>query len=229
MAIKHVKKVHNQRFTFMDAILLLLLTGWNLPVTVVPAGYGTITATPVYTSEKYFGLFKVDNEYFDDFTSAVNYAAGTKVIYLNADAFLEEAIELGGVSATLNLNGKNVTVADSVTTVFDVQSGAKFTITGDGAFNNVSNLVTASGAATVNLDATGSGVVVNHKAVENDTTIINTFRMHDRSVLNVSGFVTVNAYNGKKPFHRFSLNYLKVLHFLNYDTCKKCYLQEFPL
>ena len=32
MAIKHVKKVHNQRFTFMDAILLLLLTAFAVTI-----------------------------------------------------------------------------------------------------------------------------------------------------------------------------------------------------
>lgn len=32
MAIKHIKKVHNQRFTFMDAILLLLLTAFAVTI-----------------------------------------------------------------------------------------------------------------------------------------------------------------------------------------------------
>jgi putative aldouronate transport system permease protein len=40
MAIKHVKKVHNQRFTFMDAILLLLLTAFA--VTIVFPFYTSI-------------------------------------------------------------------------------------------------------------------------------------------------------------------------------------------
>ena len=40
MAIKHIKKVHNQRFTFMDAILLLLLTAFA--VTIVFPFYTSI-------------------------------------------------------------------------------------------------------------------------------------------------------------------------------------------
>ena len=50
MATKHVKKVHNQRFTFMDAILLLLLTAFA--ITIVFPFYTSIIVS-IMTEHEY--------------------------------------------------------------------------------------------------------------------------------------------------------------------------------
>ena len=49
MAIKHVKKVHNQRFTLMDAILLVLLTAFA--VTIVFPFYTSIIVSIMFILE----------------------------------------------------------------------------------------------------------------------------------------------------------------------------------
>ena len=89
------------------------------------------------------GKFVVKGKGYETWADAVSAADNTHTIYINEDWTLDTGITLSGeaTNVKINLNGKTVTVADAVVNAFNLSSGAKLTISGDGKFDNVSCLV----------------------------------------------------------------------------------------
>ena len=162
---------------------------------------GTLALAVFASADGIKGKFVVAGVGYETWSEAIEAADNTHTIYLNENVTLEKELNLFGAETRvrINLNGKTVSVADEVATAFVLKEGTKFTLSGSGTFENVSGLVSASGASTIKVEATGkNGIVVNHRQVAEDSTSFSTFRFLDGSSLDVSGFLTVNAYNGKR-------------------------------
>ncbi len=188
----------------IEELTITYVTGWTLPVSV-PNDYNLtgneINATPITEIGELSIL--ADGIGYETLAEAVVGAKGATITLFD-DITVDAAVSVAGINATINLNGKSIIAGDAAERVFNVSAGGSLTITGAGAFENVLTVIGASGENTlVNFDADGatSGVVINHRTIEDgaDTsTAISTFYITDKASLNVSGLVTVNAYNGQR-------------------------------
>ena len=146
------------------------------------------------------GNFVVQGEGYETWGEAVDAAKNTYTIYLNKNLEIAETIAISGADTKVkfDLNGKSLSQTDDINVLFRVSGGASLTITGSGTFDNVLTLVTATGSSKITLNATGSGIVINHKEVDTAKTVISTFRIYDNSGIDVFGAVTVNGINGSR-------------------------------
>ncbi len=113
-------------------------------------------------------------------------------IYLNKEWTLDTGLTLSGenTNVKVNLNGKTVSTEDG-SKLFNVINGAELTIEGEGTIDNNGEIVIGSNSsATVTIDATGSGIVINNNA---SGVSVNAFRFYSGSTLNVYGALVVNT------------------------------------
>ena len=183
----------------------ITVTGWTLPVSV-PNGYEctglVINATPVTSTSEF--VIMAGGVGYETLAAAVAGANGA-TITIYKDITVGAVINLNGIEASINLNGKTITAENNIWTVFYVTNGGSLTVTGTGAFDKVGTVAAANGAnSVVNFYADGAtdGIVINHKWADanggdSDSTL-SAFSMLSKTTLNVSGLVTVNAYNGRR-------------------------------
>ncbi len=181
------------------------VTGWTLPVSV-PNGYECagleINATPVTSTSEF--VIMAGGVGYETLAAAVAGANGA-TITIYKDITVGAVINLKGIEASINLNGKTITAENNIWTVFYVTNGGSLTVTGTGAFNEVRTVAAAANEnSVVNFYADGAtdGIVINHKQVDTDgldtDATLSAFSMQSKTTLNVSGLVTVNAYNGRR-------------------------------
>ena len=183
------------------------VTGWTIPEVI--SNYAltsnVINAEPIIEEGVVVAI--AGGAAFSTLESAIDGANGETIILLD-DVTVNSQIYVDAKDVKLNLNGKTITAGEGASSVFNVRRGSNFTIEGAGVINNVNTFISASdlGAAThstvnVNADAASTGIVINHRTVDDGAdsdTQLTAFRFYDKSILNVSGFLTVNAYNGMR-------------------------------
>ena len=180
------------------------VTDWTLPVSA-PNDYEctglVINAEPELETSEF--VVMAGGVGYETLAAAVAGANGA-TITIYKDIEVGTVINLNGIEASINLNGKTIT-AENNWTVFYVTNGGSLTVTGTGTFDKVGTVAAANGAnSVVNFYADGAdaGIVINHKWADTDgldsDVTLSAFSMLYNSTLNVSGLVTVNAYNGKR-------------------------------
>jgi hypothetical protein len=140
------------------------------------------------------GKYVVKGVGYNDWSEAVSAAGNGGTVYVNEDISIDNTITVAdGTSLTVNLNGHTVAVNADV--AFSVTNGT-LTLAGNGTVNNVSIFASAVGAnANLVLDATGSGVVINHAA---GLATVQTVRAYDSAAVTVKGALDINKTDGAK-------------------------------
>ncbi len=185
---------------------ITFVNGWEVPALDYSNAdqlENGVTATPILDSQilKFFA----NGKNFDTLEAAMAGANGETITIYEDEITISSTIVID-TDTKINLNGTTVTSAIAATgsgtedngsiPMFKVTSGAKFVLEGAGTVNNLKSVfVEAVGAstATVNADAAGDGIVINYTSVNYSWGYFKVFRIHDRSIFNVSGFITVNA------------------------------------
>ncbi len=188
----------------LEGNLATFVSSWTLPVNI-PNDYlvagNVINATPVVETKTV--AIMAGGVVYETLAAAVAGANGA-TIKLYDNVTVNEVVNVAGINATIDLNGKTITASDSATRVFNVTAGGSLTVTGAGTFANVFEVIAASGENTVvnfNADGATSGIVINHRTIEdgaNTNTSVTAFYITNKATLNISGLVTVNAYNGRR-------------------------------
>ncbi len=194
--------------TTIEGNTVTFVESWTLPANISDYALtsNVINATAVTDTKNVVAV--AGGVGYDSLESAIAGANGATIV-LYDNVTVDEMILIDALNVVLDLNGKTVTAGQAAETIFNVRYGSNFTLKGTGTIDNAltvigaSNLGSTDSVVNVNADAASgsTGIVINHRTIEDgaDTsTSISTFRIHDSAILNVSGLITVNAYNGQR-------------------------------
>lgn len=194
--------------TTIEGNIVTFVESWTLPSNISDYALtsNVINATAVTATKSVVAM--AGGVGYESLEAAIAGANGETIV-LQDSVTVDEMIYIDGLNVVIDLNGQTVTAGEAATTIFNVRYGSNFTLKGKGTINNALTVIGSSNmgveGTTVNVNADAAsdstGIVINHRTIEDgaDTdTAISTFRIHDSATLNVSGLITVNAYNGMR-------------------------------